>query len=1146
MALKTVSVILTGNATSLRAALVASAREVQTFGDQVDKVGDKGHKVGQALAAGFKIAAVGIAIALAASVASAAQFEERMRNVNSISALGEAQFAGLSSKVLDLSRTLPQTANNLAEGLYEIASSGFQGAEGLEVLEKAAQAASAGLTTTQTSAKAIVGVLNAYGLEAADAARVSDVLFQTVNLGVISFEELSQNLGDVIGLAAAAGVSIEEVGAAIAAITLAGVPAAEAFTALNILTKSLIKPSDELATVYRALGINITRDLKDPAIGLRGVMEQLRVATGGNVDAFIALFPEIRAAKGAFALAANDGENYARTTAGITDKTKTAGATMRAFDEQMKAVSNQFRVFVNGVQAGAIELGTHLLPILADTLKSTRELAHDAMPGLKGALAALSPFFTAVTQVGGDLVDIARQLVDGLGPVAKVIAGIVAGGVIGALNGLAEILSAVTGFLADHAEVVTGAAAAYVAWKVALAIDAVLSSVAGGTWILRAAVSSLGDAFATSAGRVALLKSALAATGLGALVLTLGSIATAYTNAGSAADDFVGGLRDAADLTTNQGMHEYLAALKAQEQEFLNNGKATSGWAGALRRAADALPIIDNGTVENARTLAKTREEFDRAAEAAVNFAENSVSVSEKTGLSVKAVDDLATVLKVDLTKGFDASGEARQKLIDYYDELVTKARGSSEGIKDAAAVDMAALEEQKAAVDALVGKVAEAFAGATDVIAGFSASVAKEKGLETFLAENLAAAEQFAADIQVATEKGLNPTLITKLLKAGPEAAAPFLQAIAADHSGNLVALANETEAALDQINTKVVAFARLTQQAINDTDDSKLRALGDAMRIQAEIFDREGARTRNALVEKLQIPIERVESAIKEFGLTVAENMPTVAAATDVAAAFGQALDQLPAKLVENGRTLDESTAAGQRNRDAIEEVVTKAGEHVAALEGQGATMDQQRSAFDRHLADLRAVLEQAGYTTAEIDAYIATLGRIPGSVSTDIVTNHIDNYVQQGSGREYGPGMSGVQVARGGIIHYYAAGGFEDHVAQIAPRGVTRIWNEPETDGEAYIPYAMAKRGRSSRILATVASDFGYDLTPRRSGQMGDVRRYATGGPAGVTTTTGPPIDYDRLAQALAREMAGVTVVADVGQVSRALHGRGRGRS
>ncbi len=68
-----------------------------------------------------------------------------------------------------------------------------------------------------------------------------------------------------------------------------------------------------------------------------------------------------------------------------------------------------------------------------------------------------------------------------------------------------------------------------------------------------------------------------------------------------------------------------------------------------------------------------------------------------------------------------------------------------------------------------------------------------------------------------------------------------------------------------------------------------------------------------------------------------------------------------------------------------------------------------------------------------------------------------------------------------ANGGIHRVGAAvqafaNGAERHIAQIARPGEWRLWAEPETGGEAYIPLAPGKRRRSEAILDQVAQMFG----------------------------------------------------------------------
>ncbi|MER7707246.1 phage tail tape measure protein [Kitasatospora sp. NPDC097605] len=70
-------------------------------------------------------------------------------------------------------------------------------------------------------------------------------------------------------------------------------------------------------------------------------------------------------------------------------------------------------------------------------------------------------------------------------------------------------------------------------------------------------------------------------------------------------------------------------------------------------------------------------------------------------------------------------------------------------------------------------------------------------------------------------------------------------------------------------------------------------------------------------------------------------------------------------------------------------------------------------------------------------------------------------------------------------------------ERHIAQIARPGTWRVWAEDETGGEAYIPLAASKRGRSEKILDEVARRFGGQVV---YGLGARPRAYADGGLAG----------------------------------------------
>ncbi|MGA5411557.1 hypothetical protein ACPCSC_30420 [Streptomyces lavendulocolor] len=95
-------------------------------------------------------------------------------------------------------------------------------------------------------------------------------------------------------------------------------------------------------------------------------------------------------------------------------------------------------------------------------------------------------------------------------------------------------------------------------------------------------------------------------------------------------------------------------------------------------------------------------------------------------------------------------------------------------------------------------------------------------------------------------------------------------------------------------------------------------------------------------------------------------------------------------------------------------------------------------------------------------------------------------------------------GIRRARDRVMAF--ANGAEKHIAQIAKPGEWRIWAEPETGGEAYLPLSKSKRKRSKLILDEVARIFGGMVV-----YPGAMRAYANGAVAlhrGRTTTASAP--------------------------------------
>jgi len=231
---------------------------------------------------------------LAISANEYIKFERQMANVSTMLMEPERHLKQFSKAVREMSKEFGEATDHLTRGLYDILSASVAPEHALEVLRVSARAAKGGFSDTATAADATTTILNAYAMEADQAAHVSDMLFTTVRRGKIRYEELAQSIGMVATTASAAGVPIEELLALISTLTRAGMRAERSVTAARAIINSFMSPGPQQAEAARQLGIELhTSTLK--AVGLMGVFKQLSKFDFGDLGA---AFPNIRAITG--------------------------------------------------------------------------------------------------------------------------------------------------------------------------------------------------------------------------------------------------------------------------------------------------------------------------------------------------------------------------------------------------------------------------------------------------------------------------------------------------------------------------------------------------------------------------------------------------------------------------------------------------------------------------------------------------------------------------------------------------------------------------------------------------------------------------------------------------------------------------------
>lgn len=372
-------------------------------------------------------------------------FERSMRNVNSISNMTESELSAVTGEVKDLATELGRMPQDLAAGLYDIASSGFQGAAGLEVLEASAEGATAGLATTKEAAASLTTVLNAYAMDVSKVGQVSDVMFRAVDIGVVTFAELGENLGQVVATAAAAGVPFEQVAAGFATMTKGGINAAETSTALNRVILAFLNPSKKLTEALKASGYESGAAVIQ-ARGLAGAVEYLQEVTGGSAEELAQLGMDARALKAALSLARDEGRVFASDLEAMNNA---AGATQAALAEQSKALSFQWDQMKASAAVLAGEIGEALAPSLragVDAVKGATEWLRQMSPEMKKAAVAVAAVVASIGPLlvmAGTLTKVVATAKIGWSAIAAVMGGPVVWGTVAAaaaLYGLVRIV----------------------------------------------------------------------------------------------------------------------------------------------------------------------------------------------------------------------------------------------------------------------------------------------------------------------------------------------------------------------------------------------------------------------------------------------------------------------------------------------------------------------------------------------------------------------------------------------------------------------------------------------------------------------------------------------------------------------------------
>lgn len=393
----------------------------------------KGLSVATGAITGTATALGGVSIA---AIKAGSDFESQMSRVQAISGATGSEFNKLKEQAIQLGADTAFSSSQAAEGMENLAAAGFTTSEIMDAMPGLLDLAAASGEDLASSSDIAASTLRGFGLEAADAAHVADVLAANANKTNSSVADTGEAMKYVAPLARAAGLSIEETAAAIGIMANAGIQGSQAGTTLRGAISRLSKPTKQMSECMADLGISFY----DSEGNMKSLAEQTRMmeeATAGMTDVqrnnvLVTLYGQ-EALSGMLALM-NEGDGALLE---LTHAYETCDGSAKAAAETMQ---DNLAGALDQLGGSAETLGIVFYESVSESLKETAKSATDSINniteafrngGLDDAIEAAGDEFANLAveaashapDMADTAVDFIESFVDGIGKNKKKLVG---------------------------------------------------------------------------------------------------------------------------------------------------------------------------------------------------------------------------------------------------------------------------------------------------------------------------------------------------------------------------------------------------------------------------------------------------------------------------------------------------------------------------------------------------------------------------------------------------------------------------------------------------------------------------------------------------------------------------------------------------
>ena len=386
-------------------------REVRDAGDDSDDFGQRSSEAVDTLASALAAAGVAatikeIASALMECVDAAVTFENSMAEVFTLLPDSTAQAREkMSADMLQFSSDMNVLTEDAVPALYQAISAGVPDENVFAFMEVAQKAAVGGVTELKTSVDGLTSIVNAYGSANLSAQETADMLFTAVKLGKTDFTQLASSIYNVVPLAAASGVKLNDIAAALAAITAKGTPTSVATTQLRQVLAELTKEGSQVDKIFKEIAGEAFTQFVAAGGNLQDALQLLEKKAASSNVSISNMFSSVEAGQAALSLTGSGTQKF---TEALEAMESSAGAVDAAYETMADTAEYQSQRVQTAFGNLKTSIGTVLMPTFkqlssaaADGLEWANDLIKQhpwivqAITGIITAAGALLTAFTA-------------------------------------------------------------------------------------------------------------------------------------------------------------------------------------------------------------------------------------------------------------------------------------------------------------------------------------------------------------------------------------------------------------------------------------------------------------------------------------------------------------------------------------------------------------------------------------------------------------------------------------------------------------------------------------------------------------------------------------------------------------------------------